>query len=96
MTIKFDPVYYLGPLHNGEVLSNHSPLTVSDIAKRITVMRFESNLLPTNAEIIGESAQLFVNGREVGVFKISPQNPKRETFGSGGYVIWATNSTPAQ
>lgn len=96
LTIKFIPINITGPIQNGVVIRTRSPLTVGDVARRIRVIRFSSNLFQTNSEIIGDSAQLFVNGKDIGVFKISPQKAQFDAGAGNQFVIWATNSAPTE
>jgi len=90
LLVQFKASSFAGPIQNGVVISNMSPLTPKDVMQRIQVLKFRSIWIPSDAELIGDTAQMFVNGKMAGIFKIFPK--KADGRKPGEFEFYATNA----
>jgi hypothetical protein len=90
LTVQFKANNLFDPIQNGFVLSNMSPLTPKAITRSIQVLKFHSHLVPRDAELSGDTAQMFVNGKATAIFKIRPQKTIGDS--NGNAIFYATNT----
>jgi hypothetical protein len=75
---------------NGFVLADQSPTTPKHILSKIETLAFHVVYIPKDAEIVGGSAEVLVNGTFRKEFKIFSQKPATNVSAPG--VFYATNA----
>src|SRR5262249_53904514 len=80
MTIQFHPNHLFGLPVNGFTIADHSPLTAKHVLDKIRVLAFHLAFFPRDAQVIGESAKIVINGTFNKQFQIVPSTNSAGVF----------------
>lgn len=94
-SIQFLPERRFGTPQNGFVIADRSPLTPELMLENITALMLHVNFISQDAEVVGGSAEIIINGTFRKTFQIYPQKSDeaftKQNPSFKGAFLWATN-----